>query len=104
MVTAIVLVAAQRDSIPETAEALAAVSFAGEVYSVTGEWDIVAILRLPRYEDLADVVTNELRHVPGIVKTSTMLAFRTHSQSLLDRGFGIGLEENSSGEPGESGV
>jgi DNA-binding Lrp family transcriptional regulator len=104
MVTAIVLVHAERTRIPETAEALAAVSFVSEVYSVTGDWDIVAVLRLPRYEDLAGVVTDELRHVPGIERTSTMLAFRTHSPALLDRAFGIGLEEGEGERTGEAGV
>ena len=93
MVTAIVLVQAQRDRIPETASALAQVQHVKEVYSVTGEWDIVAILRLPDYTHLDDVVTGHLRALPGIVKTQTMLAFRTYSPDLLDQGFGVGLGE-----------
>ncbi len=111
MITAIVLVRALRETIPETAERLAAVSHVSEVYSVTGEWDIFAILRLPRFESLADVVTDELRAVPGVERTTTMLAFRTHASALLDRGFGIGLEEGATLEgssptrsPGSEGV
>ncbi len=92
MVTAIVLVNAERERIPDTAAALAGVKHVKEVYSVTGEWDIVAILRLPSYEDLDDVVTGELRALSGITRTTTMLAFRSYSGELLDQGFGVGLE------------
>lgn len=93
MVTAIVMVQAERHSIQQTAEALAGVPGVREVYSVTGEWDIVAILKLSRYEDLDDVVTGGLRRVPGIARTQTMLAFRTYSEDVLDQGFGVGLGE-----------
>ena len=92
MVTAIVLVQAERSRIPETAALLAQVKHVREVYSVTGDWDIVAILKLPSYDDLDDVVTAHLRKLPGIVKTQTMLAFRAYSETALDEGFGIGLD------------
>lgn len=98
MVTAIVMLQAERQRIQETAEALAGVPGVREVYSVTGDWDIVAILKLAQYEDLDDVVTGHLRKVEGIVKTQTMLAFRTYSEDLLDQGFGVGLDEGREGE------
>lgn len=94
MVTAIVMVQAERQRVQETAEALAGVPSVREVYSVTGEWDIVAILKLSRYEDLDDVVTGHLRKVEGITRTQTMLAFRTYNEALLDQGFGVGLDES----------
>lgn len=97
MITAIVLVRATRESVPETAEALAAMKYVSECYSVTGDWDIVVVLKLPQFDVLDDVVTGELRKVPGIERTSTMLAFRTYSNALLDRAFGIGLEEEGNG-------
>lgn len=97
MVTAIVMLQAERQRIQETAEALAGVPGVREVYSVTGDWDIVAILKLAQYEDLDDVVTGHLRKVGGIVKTQTMLAFRTYSEDLLDQGFGVGLDEGREG-------
>lgn len=93
MVTAIVMVQGERHSIQTTAEALAGVPSVREVYSVTGEWDIVAILKLARYEELDDVVTGHLRKLPGILRTHTMLAFRTYDGALLDQGFGVGLDE-----------
>ncbi len=93
MVTAIVLVQAQRECIAETAAALAQVRYIAEVYSVTGEWDIVAILRLPEYTFLDEVVTGSLRQMVSIVRTQTMLAFRAYSPELLDQGFGVGVSE-----------
>ncbi|MFC4455514.1 Lrp/AsnC ligand binding domain-containing protein [Deinococcus sonorensis] len=93
MVTAIVLIQADRTQIPETASALARVKHVSEVYSVTGDWDIVAVLRMPGYEHLDDVVTAHLRRMPGILKTQTMLAFRAYSPELLDQGFGVGVSE-----------
>ncbi len=94
MITAIVLVRASRDSIPETAQALAAMKHVAECYSVTGDWDIACILRFPQFEDLDDIVTQELRRVPGIERTQTMLGFKAYAKDLLDQGFGIGMDEN----------
>lgn len=93
MVTAIVMVQAERHSIQETAEALAAVPSVREVYSVTGDWDIVAIIKLSEYEQLDDIVAGHLRKIGGIARTQTMLAFRTYDTEVLDQGFGVGLDE-----------
>ena len=92
MITAFVLVRAARDRNPETAEALASMKFVAEVYSVTGDWDIVVVLRFPHFEDLDEIVTGHLRKIPGIERTSTMLAFKAFYQQLLDQAFNIGLE------------
>lgn len=73
---------------------LASIPNVREVYSVTGEWDIVAILKFQQYEELDDIVTGHLRKLTGITKTQTMLAFRTYSEELLDQGFGVGLDES----------
>ena len=94
MVTAIVLMNIERSRIPETAAEVAKVTHVKEVYSVTGDWDVVAVLRLPGYEDLDDVVTGQLRKIDSITRTSTMLAFRTYAQDILDQGFGVGLNED----------
>jgi DNA-binding Lrp family transcriptional regulator len=92
MITAFVLVRAARDRTPETAEALASMKYAAEVYSVTGDWDIVVVLRFPQFEDLDDIVTGHLRKIPGIERTTTMLAFKAFNKELLDQAFNIGLE------------
>ena len=92
MITAIVLVRTTREAVSETAERLAAMKHVSECYSVTGEWDIVVVLRFGQFEDLDEIVTQGLRQVPGIERTSTMLAFKALSKDLLDKGFGIGGE------------
>lgn len=92
MVTAIVLINADRMSISETAQTLADVSGVAEVYSVSGEFDIVAILRVKEYEQLAQVVTENLLKIPTITKTQTFMAFQTYSSHDLEHIFDIGEE------------
>ncbi len=90
MVTAIVLINAERAQVRPCAEALAALPGVSEVYSVAGEYDLVAILRVPRNEDLADLVADQIGRVPGVVRTETLIAFRAWSRYDLDRMFSIG--------------
>lgn len=92
MVTAIVLINAERASIPETAQALADVPGVSEVYSVSGEFDIVAILRVKEYEELASLVTERLLKLPDIIRTQTFMAFQTYSSHDLEHIFDIGEE------------
>lgn len=92
MITAIVLIQGERDRLPETAEALADVEGVAEVYSVAGEYDLVAIIRVKEHEQLAEVVTNRLLKMPGIARTNTLIAFRSYSRRDLDRMWEIGLE------------
>jgi DNA-binding Lrp family transcriptional regulator len=93
--TAFVLIQAERRRLQDVARQLAEITGVDEVYSVTGEWDIIAVLRLKDYTDLADVVTGRMGEVPGIVRTNTHLAFRAFPQSLLERSFSVGLEEEA---------
>lgn len=92
MVTAIVMIQAERHRIQSTAEALAGVPNVREVYSVTGDWDIVAMIKLSNYEELDDVVTGHFRQLSGILRTQTMMAFRTYNDQVLDQGFGVGAD------------
>lgn len=92
MVTAIVLINADRMSIAATAEELAEMEGVAEVYSVSGDFDIVAILRVKEYEEIAKLVTERLRTIPSITKTRTLMAFRTYSKLDLDHMFDIGAE------------
>jgi DNA-binding Lrp family transcriptional regulator len=87
---AIVLIAAEREAIRTLGGALADVDGVAEVYSVTGEWDFVAILRVRDPEAVADVVTNRFAAVPGIRRTQTMIAFEAFSQHDLEALFSIG--------------
>jgi pimeloyl-ACP methyl ester carboxylesterase len=61
-----------------------------EAYSVTGEWDFVAIIRLRQAEDLAELVTARLSRIRGIRDTHTMVAFEVFSQHDLEAMFSIG--------------
>ncbi len=90
MITAIVLIHVQRQSVPQTAQALLAIEGVAEVYSVTGEWDFVAILRVRHPDDLARVVTERLATLAGIKRTYTMVAFEAFSRHDLEAMFAIG--------------
>jgi DNA-binding Lrp family transcriptional regulator len=101
MFTAFVMIQAERRRLQDVARRLAEIPGVEEVYSVTGEWDIIAVLRLKDYDGLAEIVTGRMVEIPGIVRTNTHLAFRAFPQSLLERSFSVGLEEQE-GEDEES--
>ena len=92
MITTIVLIKAQPRSIPQTATKLAGIDGVSEVYSVSGEWDLVAVVRVPNYEDIATVVTEQMLAVPGIERTQTLTAFRAYSRKDLEQAWDIGVE------------
>lgn len=92
MVTAIVLLHTEPGSVGETAENLSRLEGVAEVYSVAGEWDLVAIVRVKRNEDLADLITTSLSKIPGVVSTETLIAFRAYSRYDLERMFSIGMD------------
>ena len=92
MVTAIVLINAQRGQINETAQRLLEIEGVADVYSVTGEYDLVAVLRFQNYEDLADVVTRHMQQLPAITKTHTLMAFKCYSRDDLQQAWDIGIE------------
>lgn len=93
MVTALVMIKTAKDGIPEAAQRIADLEGVREVYSVTGSWDLVAMVQLRRYDDLADVIADQLSKVPGIEDTETMLAFRTYSNQDLGEGWALGFDE-----------
>ena len=92
MVTAIVFVNAEVARIPEVAEQIAALSGVSEVYSVTGEIDLIVLVRVRAHEDVADVVADRLNKVPGVTSTETHIAFRAYSRHDLEAAFSLGLE------------
>jgi DNA-binding Lrp family transcriptional regulator len=92
MVTAVTLLNVERDKINHVAEQLVEIQGISEVYSVGGRFDLVAIIRVKHNEDLADVVTEHIRRIEGIIKTETLLAFRAYSRHDLDSMFSIGME------------
>ena len=93
MVTAFILVNARRDAVNETAQNLLHLSGVTEVYSTAGEWDLISVVRVKSNDELADLVTNHMLKLEGIVKTQTVIAFRAYSEYDLERMFGLGLEE-----------
>ena len=92
MVTAIVLIKAETSRIPELADQITEMSGVQEVFSVAGRIDLIAIVKVARNEDLADVISDKMRHLEGIVETETMIAFRAYSKKELDAGFELGLD------------
>ncbi|MFI5206888.1 MAG: Lrp/AsnC family transcriptional regulator [Gemmatimonadales bacterium] len=90
MITAIVQVRCSRDLIPQTAEAIAGIPGIAEVYSVSGDYDLMAIIKVKNYDDIAAVVTEQMVKIPGIVRTNTISAFRVYSRTDREAGFTLG--------------
>ena len=93
MVTAIVLIKAEIQHIPEVAQVIAEIPAVSEVYSVTGDFDLVAIVRVRAHDELADVIPGGLNRVPGVTATQTHIAFRTYSRHDLEAAFSLGLAD-----------
>ena len=92
MITAIVLIHTDRGQTAAAAEAIADIPDVAEVYSVTGEYDLVAIVRVQHYDQMSDVVPQRIGAVPGIARTHTLMAFQHYSRHDLERLWGIGLD------------
>ena len=90
MTTAIVLIEAERDAMSTLGGVLADMQGVREAYSVTGDWDFVAIVRVPRHEQLAELITGALVTLPGVTRTQTMVAFEVYSRHDLEALFSVG--------------
>ena len=90
-VTAVVLIKAKTDAINELAAALAELEGVTEVFSVAGRYDLVAIVRAARNEELADIISTRMHKVPGIVDSETLISFRVYRNSELEAGFSLGM-------------
>ncbi len=93
MLTAFILVKSTREGLTRLGPQLADVEGVAEVYTVTGDWDFVAIVRVREHDDLANVVTKHLTRLNGIERTQTMVAFQQFSAHDLEAMFGLGLED-----------
>lgn len=91
MVSAIVLFTVERGKINEIAEKLAAMEGVSEVYSVGGRYDLVAIIRVPDNESMAELVTSHMLLVDGIADSETLIAFRVFSRHDLESMFSLGM-------------
>jgi DNA-binding Lrp family transcriptional regulator len=90
MTNAVVLIEAERDALSTLGGELADIEGVAEAYSVTGEWDFVAIVRVPDHEQLASVVTGAIGGLSGVTRTQTMVAFAAFSRHDLEALFAIG--------------
>lgn len=93
MYTAIAMIDADVSLVPEVCEQVAALEGVSEVYSVTGDTDLIAMIRVRRHEDLAEVIANKIGKVPGVLGTRTYIAFQSYSQHDLELAFDLGAEE-----------
>jgi DNA-binding Lrp family transcriptional regulator len=92
-VHAVVLIQCEIDLIPEAAQAIAALDGVSEVYSVAGEFDLVAIVRVGAHEELAEAIPGGIAKVEGVMRTETLIAFQVYSSHDLERMFSIGFED-----------
>jgi DNA-binding Lrp family transcriptional regulator len=91
MITSLVLLNVARDRVNTVAETLADMDGITEVYSVAGRYDLAVIIRVKDNDQLAELVTNHMLKVEGILKSETLVAFRVHSRHDLESMFSIGL-------------
>jgi DNA-binding Lrp family transcriptional regulator len=92
MITAIVMVSVEADRIPEVAEEIAELGGVSEVYSVAGDVDLIAVVRVREFEQIADVIAGRMSKVDGVLHTDTHIVFRAYSRHDLDAAFSIGVE------------
>jgi DNA-binding Lrp family transcriptional regulator len=91
VITAIVLIDCESNAIPEVAEQLADLPGVSEVYSVAGGVDLIAVVRVREFDQIAEVIAGRISKVPGVVHTDTHIAFRAYSRHDLEEAFAIGL-------------
>lgn len=92
-VHAVVLIQCEIDEIDEAAQAIADLAGVSEVHSVAGEWDLVAIVRVPAHDDLAAAIPGGIAKVTGVARTETLISFQVTSRHDLERLFAIGFED-----------
>jgi DNA-binding Lrp family transcriptional regulator len=92
MINAVVLLKIRNDRINEVAESMLELKGVSEVYSVAGQYDLVAILRAPDVEGIAAVVTENILKIEGLISSETLIAFRAYSKHDLGRMFSIGMD------------
>src|SRR5690606_1831103 len=93
LITAIVLIQTAADRLAEAAQEIADLDGVDEVYSCAGDVDLIAILRVSKHEDLADIVPGRINKVEGVLDTDTHIAFRSYSRRDTEAAFSIGLDE-----------
>jgi len=84
MITAVVLIGCEVGKVHEVAEALVDIEGVAEVYSVSGQHDIMAMVRVKEYESLTTVVSEKIGATAGIASTETHMAFRCYSKHDME--------------------
>src|SRR5438105_10690055 len=97
MLTAVILVKSTRDGLTRLGPELADIEGVAEVYTVTGEWDFIAIARVREHEELAQVVTTRLTQLDGIKRTRRSVACRHSRPQDLDAMWGLGMKAKQPG-------
>jgi DNA-binding Lrp family transcriptional regulator len=92
MVTAVVLIKARTDKVTALAEQMADLEGVTEVFSVAGQYDLVALVRVKENEDLAKVISDRMRKLPGITSSETLIAFKVYSKKDIEAAFSLGLD------------
>lgn len=92
MITAIALIDTESAQIPEVARAVAELEGVSEVYSVTGDIDLIAMVRVREHEQLAGIIADRIGKVPGVLRTQTYIAFQAYSKHDLEAAFALGLD------------
>jgi len=92
MLTAIALINADAAQIPEVAQSVAEIDGVSEVYSVTGNVDLIAVVRVRQHEELAGVIADQIGKVAGVKSTQTYIAFQAYSKHDLEAAFNLGLD------------
>jgi DNA-binding Lrp family transcriptional regulator len=93
VITAIVLIQVEAESIPDAAQAIADIDGVGEVYSCAGDVDLIATVKVSAHEELADLIPGRIGKVPGVLDTVTHIAFRSYSRADTESAFAIGVED-----------
>ena len=91
MITSIVMISCDIARIPEVAQEIADLPAVSEVYSTTGTVDLIALVRVRQFDEVADVIAGGIAKVPGVRHTDTHIAFRAYSRHDLAATFAIGL-------------
>jgi DNA-binding Lrp family transcriptional regulator len=92
MITTIVMVSVESNRIPEVAQEIADLDGVSEVYSVAGDVDLIAVVRVREFDRIAEIIAGQLSKIEGVLHTDTHVAFRAYSRHDLDAAFSIGLE------------
>jgi len=89
MVTAVILINTEPSRTAVVAVALSEIRGVSEVYSVAGNYDLVALVRVKENENLADLVGESVRGIAGVIRTETLIAFRVYSRHDLESLFSV---------------